>query len=79
MDPPVCSEAGNRNLTMKPAKNHEVTGSGNAAIQRERARLLAERERIMARLQKLDEQEIASLVRPAYLDLLSAGRAFRKL
>jgi len=64
---------------MKPARNRELTAAGNMAIQRERARLLAERERIMARLQKLDEREMASFIRTPYQDLFNPGKAFRQL
>jgi hypothetical protein len=62
---------------MKPAKNHGITVSTNIAIQRERERLLVERQRIMARLQRLDEQEISSYIRAPYVDLMKAGTELR--
>jgi hypothetical protein len=45
---------------------------GNNDAGQERERLLGERQRIVARLQELDQRQIASYIRPPYLDALQS-------
>jgi hypothetical protein len=67
------SKAGQQDSNMKPSKKGALTPAEKEnVVQKERARLLGERKKIVARLQQLQQQELASYIRAPYLDLSNA-------
>lgn len=57
---------------MKPTHDTEARRLANKALETERAKLLEERARIVARLRQLDAQQIASYIQPVSIPAVRA-------